>query len=267
MTIEEARAALLAAAAEPSPDIAGAALWIAAEDCEAVDRDGCLARLEELADELRSRSGAGGGVGTAAVMAAMFRDRLGLRGAGGGDPRAHYIHEVLRRGAAVPIACSAVWMAVGRRAGIDIEGVGLPGRFIVRVEGTLIDAAAGGDPLDDEDLRTIVAKALGREPDGMDPAWLAEPSVRSILARMSRNLRGCYASMENWPLALRAADRCVDLLPQQAEERRDRGLLLWRMGRNQEALADLRDYLEKRPGAKDEKSVQEVVGRLLAFMN
>ena len=39
-------------------------------------------------------------------------ERLRLRGAGGGDPRAHYLHTVLERGAGVPIACSASWIAV-----------------------------------------------------------------------------------------------------------------------------------------------------------
>ena len=270
MTAVDARAALLAEAADPGADIAGVALWIAVEDCEEVDRDACLAQLDELADELRSRSQvrpAGGAVGLAHAVASLLRDRIGLRGAGGGDPRAHYLHEVLRRGAAVPIACSAVWMAVGRRAGVDIAGVALPGRFIVRVEGALVDAAAGGEPLDEDDLRRIVAQAVGEEPVELDPRWLEPPSLRSVVARMSRNLRGCYASMENWPLALRAADRCVDLLPSKAEDRRDRGLLLWRMGRNADALADLRAYLAARPGAKDEKSVQDVVGRLVAFMN
>lgn len=266
MEREEARAAVLAAAEDPAGDIAAAALWIAAEDCDGVDRDACLQRIDELGSELRQRL-AESRAAPVPGLAVLLRDRIGLRGAGAGDPRTHYLHQVLERGAAVPIACSAVWMAVGRRAGVDIDGVALPGRFIVRVKGRLVDAAAGGELLDEDDAQRIVAEAVGRDPAPLDPAWLRPAPLRSILARMSRNLRGCYASLEDWPLALRAADRCVDLLPEEPAERRDRGLLLWRMGRNQAALADLRHYLDVRPEARDIKSVQEVVGRLLSFMN
>jgi len=85
---------------------------------------------------------------------------------------------------------------------------------------------------------------------------------------MSRNLRGCYASLEDWPLALLAADRCVDLLPDEPAERRDRGLLLWQMGRPQGALRDLGDYLATAPAdAPDRGHVNEVVGRLRSFLN
>jgi hypothetical protein len=67
----------------------------------------------------------------AALVGVLLRDRLRLRGAGGGDPRAHYLHTVLDRGAGIPIACSAIWIAVGARAEIPIEGVNLPGHFVV----------------------------------------------------------------------------------------------------------------------------------------
>jgi regulator of sirC expression with transglutaminase-like and TPR domain len=61
-----------------------------------------------------------------------------------------------------------------------------------------------------------------------------------MLARMSRNLRRCYTSLECWDMALRAADRCVDLVPSAPAERRERGLLLWRMGRIVAALVDIK---------------------------
>jgi len=264
MTKEQVRVSLLAAAQDPGAEIASAALWIAAEDCPAVNREACLDQLDGLAAELRTR-GVGGDC--VAVLGSLLRDRVRLRGAGGGDPRAHYLHHVLDRGAGVPIACATVWMAVGRRAGLRVEGVGLPGHFVVRVEGRLVDAAAGGEPLDEGDVRRIVSDATGRAPDRLDPSWLEPASVRGMLARMSRNLRSCHASMENWELALQAADRCVELLPDSAAERRDRGFLLWRMGRNQSALSDLRHYVECHPQAADLQAVNKVIGRLRSFMN
>jgi regulator of sirC expression with transglutaminase-like and TPR domain len=201
------------------------------------------------------------------VIAGLLRDRLRLRGAGGGDPQTHYLHSVIERGAGIPIACSALWMAVGRRAGIPVEGIGLPGHFVVRVGATLVDAFSGGEPLDQEAARELVSSVAGTEVATLDPEWLQPASLRAILARMSRNLRGCHAARESWELALRAADRCVALLPDAAAERRDRGLLRWRVGQARDALADLSAYLEAQPHASDAEQVREVVGRLRAFLN
>src|SRR5439155_843837 len=121
MTRPHAREALLACAAGDG-DVAEGALWLAAEDCPGVEPARWLERIDQLAAELRTRCGIDGcGPGDAPLVAALLRDRLRLRGAGGGDPRSHYLHCVLERGVGVPIACSAVWIAVGRRVDIPVE--------------------------------------------------------------------------------------------------------------------------------------------------
>jgi regulator of sirC expression with transglutaminase-like and TPR domain len=264
MVHTEARERLLAAARDPSADIGEAALWIAVEDLPGVDAPGpWLDRLDALASQLGTRNGEP----PAVALAALFRSRLQLRGAGGGDPRTHYLSSVLSSGVGTPLSWGAIWMAVGRRAGVPVEGVALPGHFAVRVAGRVVDPFSG-DPLDEDALRQIASRHLGREAERLEPRWLAPAGHRRILARMSRNLRGCYASLESWPLALQAADRCVDLLPDQPEEYRDRGLLLWRMGQPQGALCDLNRYLQMAPAdAADRSHVSEVVGRLRSFLN
>ena len=259
----------LVALADREGDVAEGALWIAAEDTSGLDVARWLERIDDLAGELRTQCGIDGcRPGDAPLVAPLLRSRLGLRGAGGGDPRAHYLHSVLERGAGVPIACSAIWIAVGTRASIPIEGVNTPGHFLVRVGDLLYDTIAGGEPLDAEDTRRLVERSTGWEAPRVEPAWLARATTRDILARMSRNLRGCYSCLENWPLALRAADRCVDLLPGDPAERRDRGVLLWRLGQTRAALDDLRWYLERVPDdAADRGDIVEIASRLRAFMN
>jgi regulator of sirC expression with transglutaminase-like and TPR domain len=264
----EPREAVLECAARDG-DIAEGALWMAADDCPGVEPEPWLERLDELARELSMRCGLQGcGPGDAPLVGTLLRDRLRLRGAGGGDPRAHYLHHVLDRGAGVPIACSAIWIAVGARAHIPIEGVNLPGHFVVRVGGHMFDTVASGEPLDDDDVLRLVTTSTGRALDGLEPAHVARASSRDMLARMSRNLRRCYTSLECWNQALRAADRCVDLAPSAPAERRDRGLLLWRMGRVVAALTDINAYLDEAPeSCADRPAMTEVAGRLRAFLN
>jgi len=268
MAVVRPREALLELA-DREGDIAEGALWIAAEDIPGMHPAPWLARIEELAEELQTRCGIDGcRPSDAPLVAPLLRDRLRLRGAGGGDPRAHYLHSVLERGAGIPIACSAIWIAVGTRAAIPIEGVNTPGHFLVRVGDLLYDTIAGGGPLDEEDTRQLVVRATGRQTACVPPSWLARATTRGMLARMLRNLRGCYSCLEDWPLALRAADRCVDLLPGEPAERRDRGLLLWRVGQTRAALDDLRWYVERAPGeAQDRTGIEEIASRLRAFMN
>lgn len=261
------RAAMLACAAAPDGDVAEAALWLAAEDNPGLDPAPRLALLDELGEELRTRCGGSPPISAVPVIAGLLRDRLRLRGAGGGDPRAHYLHAVMERGAGIPIACATLWIAVGRRAGLPVDGIGLPGHFVVRVGATLVDAFSGGEPLDHEAARELVSSVVGTELRELDPSWMEPSSVRAMLARMSRNLRGCHTAREDWPLALRAADRCVALFPDAAPERRDRGLLRWRVGQAQGALSDLVAYLEATPDASDAEEVRDVVGRLRAFLN
>jgi regulator of sirC expression with transglutaminase-like and TPR domain len=262
------RQALLACAGDPRGDIAEGALWLAAEDCAEVDVDGALRVIDTLAADLGRWLGEARGSDAVTITHAFLRDRVGLRRSGGGDPRAHYLHLVLQRGAGIPISCAVLWMAVGRRAGLTVEGIGLPGHFGVRVDGVLAEPS-DGEVLDEEAAQRLVAAATGSDPGTLlQPAWLMPATARLMLARMSRNLRGCYSSLERWDMAVRAADRCVALFPDEPTERRDRGLLLWRTGHNGAALADLRHYLDNTsPDASDREAVEEVACRLRAALN
>lgn len=268
MPATDPRDAVLACAAAHDGDIAEGALWLAAEDCNGVDVGARLAELELIAAEVRTRLGGGvPAIAAVAVLAATLRDRLDLHAGSGADPRCHYLHTVMARGAAIPIACSVLWIAVGRRAGVAVEGVGLPGHFVVRVGTTLVDAHGGGEILDDAAALRLVAGASGSAPSRLPPAWTAPASTREMLARISRNLRACHAARRRWATALRAADRCVDLLPDEPVERRERGLLRFRMGMAWPALRDLSAYLDASPGAADREQVERIAAAARAMLN
>ena len=51
------------------------------------------------------------------------------------DPRNSYLSQVDGPPTWYPITLSVVYMEVGRRLGLPAEGVGLPGHFIVRIDG------------------------------------------------------------------------------------------------------------------------------------
>ncbi|MDY0003198.1 MAG: transglutaminase-like domain-containing protein, partial [Polyangia bacterium] len=75
--------------------------------------------------------------GQADLLTTLLVDELGLRGdqVDYTHPVNSQISKVLERRRGLPILLSVVWMEVGRRAGMPVEGIGLPGHFIVRVGG------------------------------------------------------------------------------------------------------------------------------------
>ena len=80
---------------------------------------------------------------------------------------------------------------------------------------------------------------------------LAACDTRAILARMLRNLKIIYGKRDDHLRAARVCDRLLELDPEQAVERRDRGLLYAAVGCYGLAADDLEAYARKAPRAED----------------
>ena len=109
------------------------------------------------------------------------------------DPRNSYLHEVLDRRTGIPISLSVVMLEVGRRLGVPLAGVGMPGHFLVRHLGdppTFLDPFAGGTRLSEDDCQGIF-RALGGVGEWV-PAYLDPVGPRAILSRMLTNLQGIF---------------------------------------------------------------------------
>jgi regulator of sirC expression with transglutaminase-like and TPR domain len=96
------------------------------------------------------------------LLAELLFDELGFEGDHDDyyDPRNSYLDEVMIRRKGIPISLSVLTIAVAERAGMDVEGVGFPGHFLVRVggsEGVYQDPFNGGELLDGHGLRSTRA--------------------------------------------------------------------------------------------------------------
>ena len=82
------------------------------------------------------------------------------------------LRETLARRTGLPITLSLVWVAVARRLGVAADGVGLPGRYVVRLRGpderdgpdagVLVDPARGGRVLEPVAVDELVRRATNR---------------------------------------------------------------------------------------------------------
>jgi regulator of sirC expression with transglutaminase-like and TPR domain len=106
------------------------------------------------------------------------------------DPRNSLLHEVLARHLGMPITLSVVAMEVGKRLGVPIVGVGLPGHFVIRdkASGTFADPFGSGVRYDEAG---IVASWRRRIDDDMAfrRSMLTATPARDIALRILNNLK------------------------------------------------------------------------------
>ncbi len=83
-----------------------------------------------------------------------------------------------------------------------------------------------------------------------------------MLTRLLSNLKSIYQNARDDLRALHAVERILLITPEAKEEVRDRGFLLARIGREAEAAADLRNYLDALPHAPDAERVRLMLREL-----
>lgn len=259
-----ARFARLVARPESEIDLAGGALAIAADGRSDVDAAAALATLDGLAERVRLRLDVGD---TETVVVERVHDVL-YREAGFRPPSAASYHDarnslldvVLARRIGLPISLAIVELEVAWRIGLELDGIGMPGHFIVRApDGAYHDPAGGGRELTPDDCQALLRRSLG---EGVlyHASMLRPVGKREILARVLRNLRSAHLAARDWAAALGAVELLEVIEPTDPDHGRDRGLLLGRMGRFGEAVALLGRYLDERPDGADAGDVRQVIG-------
>jgi regulator of sirC expression with transglutaminase-like and TPR domain len=171
----------------------------------------------------------------------------------------------------IPITLSVLYMELGRRIGLPLEGVSFPGHFLVRLQlrgGMLVlDPFAGGDPQSEDDLRQRLERVIPRDATGGIPVrelpleqFLEPASKRQILARILRNLKSIYRQAEMPERMLDVLNRALVVTPESTSDLRDRGVVYERLQCYRAALRDLTDYLAREPDADD---LEEIRARLI----
>lgn len=245
-----------------------AALAIAAEEYGGLDERAYLARLDELAAEVQRQVPAPyRSANTLKALREVLFGEGGLRGNEKAyyDPRNSYLNEVLDRRLGIPISLSLIFMEVARRVGLDLQGVGFPGHFLVKLRpenmpDVFIDPYNGGELLTAEEcVGRFKALAQGRD---FDPRFLEGVTPRQVLGRLLHNLKRIYVEQADDVRAFWVIDRLLLLTPGDLDEIRDRGLVSARLGLKPAAARDLAHYLERQPTAADADELRELLATL-----
>jgi regulator of sirC expression with transglutaminase-like and TPR domain len=253
---------LLRALNEPGESLTPAALAIARVEYPSLDPAPYLQRLERMGEAAEGRLQRQAPAGLAAQIAtlnAYLFEELGFSGNADhyDDPRNSFLNEVLDRRLGIPISLAAVYLEIGRRGGLKLEGVNFPGHFLVRApeagEDLIVDPFHGGALLSEIDCRQLLREYVGDE-TAFDRTLLATATRQHIVVRMLVNLKRLYVRMQSFPQARAVANLLLAVDPSALSELRDRGLLAYHMEDFASALRDLEAYLRlmPRPDAAEE---------------
>ncbi|ANF84474.1 hypothetical protein A7J50_1033 [Pseudomonas antarctica] len=206
------RKAFFACLDRSPPALFEAALWIAAEHDPAVQP---LLILQELI-VLQQQVSVGMPMLPADELGQPLLRRMNDLGFAQDDftplrPAAALLDKVLQRKRGQPLAMGLIALELARRLDIPMVGVNFPGHFLLRVPGAdhLLDPC-GGRRLYPNDCRELLHRQYGPNIKlHADHLLTADP--RSILQRLSRNLRQLHLSNDNPLAALVDAERVLEL--------------------------------------------------------
>ena len=260
-------------------DLSRACLLIAQDAYPDLDVERYIGEIERMATRVRARlAPTAAGEDRVVALNQLLYEELGYWGNTEDyyDPRNSYLNEVIDRRTGMPITMSILYMELGRRIGLPVEGVSFPGHFLVRVRlrgGMLVlDPFSGGAPQSEDELRSRVKRVI---PDGVAddlPAselpldqFLEPATNRQILARVLRNLKGIYRKANKPERMLDVLNRMLLVTPDASAELRDRGYVYQRLECYRAAFKDLTDYAEREPDAPDLDEVRSKLMELSAL--
>ena len=165
-----------------------AAWWLLTRCFEPVALETKLRRqLDTWGERLRMLASEAGSVRERLqVLTTFMADELEFRGNAEEyyDPKNSLLSDVIETRLGIPISLAVLYIIVGRRAGMRIDGINLPGHFIARYERILFDPFHQGRILSRPDCEAILARQRLKT----HSSYFAPASSRLIFMRMLANL-------------------------------------------------------------------------------
>jgi regulator of sirC expression with transglutaminase-like and TPR domain len=224
-----------------------------------LDVQGVLSAIDALAAKLKNRLPAdAAALQRLRLLNRYFFQELGFAGNVNDyyAPENSYLHRVLDSRRGIPITLALIF----------------PGHFLIKLkmpQGEVVIDPFNGRSLSRDDLEERIEpyrRRHGLVGDAEVPLglFLQTATPRAVVARMLRNLKEIHRGAEEWPALLAVMQRLVILLPDDWDERRDRGLVRAELGDDDGAVQDLSAYVEHNPGADDVRAINDRIGELRA---
>jgi regulator of sirC expression with transglutaminase-like and TPR domain len=261
----------LAALPDPKVDLVEASLVIALEDQPGLAIDDYLARVNEWSSAVQQRLEGSRDVEriVESINRLLFEEE-GFHGEDEDyyDPRSALVNEMLDRHAGLPITLSILYIEMSRRIGMDVTGVSLPGRFLVKFSGAfgqiVVDPFDGGRVLSNVEIQKLLDSVYGGGVK-LREHHLRSFTAKEILARELAHLKAAYLARHDLPHAAASSDRLLILDDNDPYEIRDRAAIAAQMHAYEVAIDCFERYLALMPHAEDQARIREQIAYLRAW--
>ncbi len=259
-------------------DLAVAALFIAQSEYPDLEGESELEALDGMAAVARQRiedDGDESALHRMNVISRWLADDLRFSGNHDNyyDARNSYINDVLDRHSGIPISLSLIYIEVGRRAGVPLVGIGMPGHFLVGHSGIddhYIDPFHNGTLISRDEAKALFARMMADAPVSnsnggaldWNDAYLTPVTNRDFVTRMLRNLKAIHLRFQDFGRAVSIMDMLVAMHPTSPEERRDRGLAHFKLGNRAQALSDLKAFAEFQLPGQGDTTIDKIIHQL-----
>ena len=252
-------------------DLVEASLVISLEDHPGLEIDHYLQQVGQWSDAVRARLEGSRDVERVveSINRLLFEEE-GFHGEDDDyyDPRTAALHDLLDRHSGLPITLSILYLELSRRVGVEVAGVSLPGRFLVKFTGVfgqiVVDPFDGGRVLSTIELQQLLDSLYGGGVR-LREHHLRSFSSKEVLARELAQLKSAYLAQRDLPRAVASVERLLILDERDPFENRDRAVLAMQMHAYAVAIECFERYLALMPHAEDRTRVLEQIAYLRAW--
>ena len=157
------------------------------------------------------------------------------------DPDNSYLDRLLHLRRGIPISLALLYIHIGRKVGLDVQGIGFPGHFLIGVyqddERALLDPFAGR-LITQVGLLELLKQQRGAAAV-LDETLLQPASASDIVIRMVNNLRAIYQQQGDHQRQLSCCDQILMIDPENPQELFQRIAIYLQLEQKQLALMEL----------------------------
>lgn len=178
-------------------DLEHASFLLASTEYPTTDMERYRQLLNEMADEVKAHMAKDGNPSEIRALSHVIHEKYRFRGNRDRYYEAEntYLNRVLERRVGVPLTLSLIYLLLGKRLSMQINGIALPGHFIISWNEQFYDPFNHGRLLNREACKHMVES---RQQE-FRPEHLLPATSNQVLSRMLMNLARVYEIEENRP--------------------------------------------------------------------
>lgn len=185
------------------------------------------------------------------------------------NPINNYLNIVLEKRTGIPITLSLIYIHLASYMDFKLHPVNFPSHFLVKYvldedtdESIVIDTFNKGRIMDDYILQDLLNKAYPRSTISLSNNLMKKTNSSQILIRVLNNLKNGYMEVDDLNKIMKINEMILSLDSSSSEALRDKGIILYRNKKYQQALEILYNYIDLNPEADDIDRILELVKQI-----